>query len=54
VETALWAFFAFYVSCLVITWGYYTRRGGLLYDIERKPPGTSSLPPAAAAASPAE
>jgi NNP family nitrate/nitrite transporter-like MFS transporter len=37
-ELALWGFFAFYVSCLVITWGIYTRRGGLLYDVEREPP----------------
>ncbi len=32
--SALWAFFAFYVLCLVLTWAYYTRRGGLLHDIE--------------------
>jgi NNP family nitrate/nitrite transporter-like MFS transporter len=31
---ALWAFLAFYVLCLVLTWAYYTRRGGLLHDIE--------------------
>jgi MFS transporter, NNP family, nitrate/nitrite transporter len=49
VQAALWAFFVFYVSCLFITWGYYTRRGGLLYDVERKPPA-ATLPPAAAAA----
>jgi len=36
-ELALWGFFAFYVSCLLITWGIYTRRGGLLYDVERRP-----------------
>ena len=36
VEAALWGFFVFYISCLVITWAFYTRRGGLLYDIERK------------------
>src|SRR5581483_1666976 len=29
---ALWGFFVFYVICLVVTWGFYTRRGGLLYD----------------------
>ncbi|MFM9859084.1 MFS transporter [Pseudoxanthobacter sp. M-2] len=34
-ETALYAFLAFYVSCLVVTWWFYTRRGGLLHDIER-------------------
>ncbi|MGO4916425.1 nitrate/nitrite transporter [Pseudogemmobacter sp. W21_MBD1_M6] len=31
---ALWGFLVFYVLCLVITWAYYTRRGGLLHDIE--------------------
>lgn len=33
-EGALWCFLAFYVSCLVITWAVYTRKGGLLHDIE--------------------
>jgi NNP family nitrate/nitrite transporter-like MFS transporter len=32
---ALWAFLGFYIICLVLTWAYYTRRGGLLHDIER-------------------
>jgi len=32
---ALWGFLAFYVVCLVLTWAIYTRRGGLLHDIER-------------------
>ncbi|MDS1140785.1 NarK family nitrate/nitrite MFS transporter [Pusillimonas sp. SM2304] len=32
---ALWAFLAFYVLCLFVTWAVYTRRGGLLHDIER-------------------
>ncbi|WBU53075.1 MFS transporter [Paracoccus sp. SCSIO 75233] len=40
---ALWAFLIFYVLCLLLTWVYYTRRGGLLYDIERG----QSVPPAA-------
>ena len=26
---------AFYVACVAVTWFYYTRRGGLLHDIER-------------------
>jgi NNP family nitrate/nitrite transporter-like MFS transporter len=47
-EAALWAFMAFYLSCVVITWACYTRRGGLLHDIERR-----RLPPAATGA-PAE
>ncbi|MBB2972891.1 MFS transporter [Mesorhizobium sp. RMAD-H1] len=34
-EAALWGFFGFYVSCLVITWVFYTRRGGLLHAVER-------------------
>jgi NNP family nitrate/nitrite transporter-like MFS transporter len=42
-ETALWFFLLFYVCCLAITWFFYTRRGGLLHDIER---GTT-LPPVA-------
>ncbi|HRO11110.1 MFS transporter [Amaricoccus sp.] len=33
---ALWGFLGFYVLCLAITYVYYTRRGGLLYDIERR------------------
>ena len=42
-EVALWGFMAFYVTCVGITWGFYTRRGGLLHDVERG----KSLPPAA-------
>ena len=41
---ALWGFMGFYVTCVAITWFFYTRRGGLLRDIERGRP----LPPAAA------
>jgi MFS transporter, NNP family, nitrate/nitrite transporter len=43
-EMALWGFLVFYVTCLAVTWGFYTRRGGLLRDIERG----RSLPPGAA------
>jgi len=32
---ALWAFLGFYVLCLLVTWVFYTRPGGLLHDIER-------------------
>lgn len=35
---ALWAFLAFYVLCLVLTWAVYTRKGGLLHSIERGHP----------------
>jgi NNP family nitrate/nitrite transporter-like MFS transporter len=48
VQAALYGFFIFYVSCLLITWGFYTRRSGLLYDVERRPPATP-MPPAVAA-----
>jgi NNP family nitrate/nitrite transporter-like MFS transporter len=44
-EAALYGFLAFYVSCIAITWWFYTRPGGLLFDIERGGPTT---PPAAA------
>jgi len=35
-EAALYAFLAFYISCVVLTWFIYTRRGGLLWDVEHK------------------
>jgi NNP family nitrate/nitrite transporter-like MFS transporter len=35
VGPALYGFLAFYVSCLLVTWGIYTRRGGLLWEVER-------------------
>ena len=34
-DAALWCFLIFYVICLLVTWFYYTRRGGLLHEIER-------------------
>ena len=34
-SAALWGFMAFYVTCVALTWFFYTRRGGLLRDIER-------------------
>ena len=46
-EVALWGFMGFYVTCVALTWIFYTRRGGLLRDVERG----RSLP---AAAQPAE
>ncbi|MFN4090747.1 MAG: MFS transporter, partial [Alphaproteobacteria bacterium] len=36
VVAALWGFLAFYVLCLLVTWAFYTRPGGLLHDIERR------------------
>jgi NNP family nitrate/nitrite transporter-like MFS transporter len=35
-QAALWGFFAFYVCCVLVTWFFYTRPKGLLYDVERK------------------
>ena len=40
-EFALAGFLAFYVTCLALTWFVYTRKGGLLHDLEHqhgKPP----------------
>jgi len=50
-EMALWGFLIFYVTCLAVTWYFYTRRGGLLYDIER---GGSQPPSAPMASQPAK
>jgi hypothetical protein len=36
-------FLIFYVSCIAITWFVYTRRGGLLHDIERRHRHQTSL-----------
>jgi NNP family nitrate/nitrite transporter-like MFS transporter len=33
---ALWGFMGFYVTCALITWFVYTRRGGVLYAAERQ------------------
>ena len=48
-EAALYAFLAFYVSCIAITWWVYTWPGGLLHDIERgitPPPASATMIPA--------
>jgi NNP family nitrate/nitrite transporter-like MFS transporter len=45
---ALYGFLAFYLSCIAITWWCYTRRGGLLYEVEHRPRATE--PPHAAPA----
>lgn len=45
-ETALYAFLAFYVSCVLATWWFYTRLGGLLHDIEHGGRGSAALTPA--------
>jgi NNP family nitrate/nitrite transporter-like MFS transporter len=46
-EAALLAFLFFYLSCIAVTWWFYTRRGGLLYDLERhgRSPVSVSLQP---------
>jgi NNP family nitrate/nitrite transporter-like MFS transporter len=49
VDMALYGFLGFYVTCLVVTWTVYTRRGGLLHDIEHRG-GPAASPPAAIAA----
>ncbi|HJQ58056.1 MAG TPA: MFS transporter [Vineibacter sp.] len=34
-QAALWGFFVFYLACIAITWAVYTRKGGVLHDLER-------------------
>ncbi|MFZ5609095.1 MAG: nitrate/nitrite transporter [Pseudomonadota bacterium] len=34
-QAALWGFLIFYVSCAILTWAVYTRKNGLLHDLER-------------------
>ncbi len=34
-QAALWVFLIYYVTCVVMTWFFYTRPGGLLHDVER-------------------
>jgi NNP family nitrate/nitrite transporter-like MFS transporter len=46
---ALWAFMVFYVSCAALTWFVYTRRGGALYETERKRAPVSAAPAGSAA-----
>ncbi|MCW3783162.1 nitrate/nitrite transporter [Defluviimonas salinarum] len=38
---ALWGFLIFYAVCVVLTWVYYTRPGGLLHDLERGRPSAA-------------
>ena len=47
-EAALYGFLGFYVICVGVTWWFYTRRGGLLHDIERgrAAPSSGALTPA--------
>ena len=47
---ALWGFMIFYASCAALTWLVYSRRGGLLHDIERgrEPAATMTMKGAAA------
>jgi NNP family nitrate/nitrite transporter-like MFS transporter len=41
-QAALYCFTVFYAVCLGITWLFYTRKGGLLYEVEHR----GALPPA--------
>ncbi|MDX1519852.1 MAG: MFS transporter, partial [Gammaproteobacteria bacterium] len=42
-NAALWGFLVFYATCALLTWFVYTRRGGMLHDIEHKRPSTEKL-----------
>jgi NNP family nitrate/nitrite transporter-like MFS transporter len=45
-SAALYGFLIFYMSCIAITWWFYTRPGGLLFDLERSGSSTPTLTPA--------
>ena len=45
-EMALGGFMVFYVTCLAITWVFYTRRGGLLHDVEHRAQPSAATQPA--------
>jgi NNP family nitrate/nitrite transporter-like MFS transporter len=49
-SAALWGFMIFYFTCALLTWWVYTRRGGVLHDIERGHATADSSGAAAAAA----
>ncbi|MDR0479108.1 MAG: MFS transporter [Burkholderiaceae bacterium] len=34
-KNAMWIFLAFYVVCVIITFAVYSRKGGVLFDVER-------------------
>jgi NNP family nitrate/nitrite transporter-like MFS transporter len=46
-QLALWCFMGFYATCVVITWVFYTRRGGLLHDVERRVLSSTASAPSA-------
>ena len=43
-EAALYGFLGFYLSCIAITWWFYTRRSGLLFDTEHGLSAASARP----------
>lgn len=49
-SAALYGFLGFYIICIAVTWWFYTRKGGLLYDIEHGPKAPPAAPASATAA----
>jgi NNP family nitrate/nitrite transporter-like MFS transporter len=49
-RSALWIFLGFYATCVIITWVFYTRQGGVLHDVERFGRFLPVAPPAARSA----
>ena len=43
-QAAFYGFLAFYLTCIAITWWVYTRRGGLLFDVEHAGRPTAAAP----------
>lgn len=46
-DAALYGFLGFYIVCIAVTWWFYTRPGGLLFDVERTPSRPTQLKSAA-------
>jgi len=45
-QAALYAFLGFYLLCLYVTWRVYTRKGGVLYEVERASQQSMNAQPA--------
>ena len=42
-NAALWGFLVFYATCALLTWAVYSRKGGMLYEIEHQRSATPEV-----------
>ncbi|HKK16936.1 MAG TPA: MFS transporter, partial [Gammaproteobacteria bacterium] len=42
-NAALWGFLVFYATCALLTWAVYSRKGGMLYEIEHRRSATPEV-----------